>query len=1076
MVWNAARRILTQAADADDVMQAVFLVLARDAKSLLKHPSLAGWLHETTCRLATCARTRAVRRSRHEGQVPPQPPANALDEITGRELLGLLDDELRRVPDKYRSPLVLCYLEGRTQDESARQMGCSVSTFKRRLERGRELLRLRLVRRGVTFPAAFLTAALTEKSGMAAVPPSTIAATVQAAMELAAGNALPSSISTSVAGLMQGAGAWVTISKQKVVALMLIGLCVMGGAARVWTMGASSTKQPDVRQTQDRRDAKVGEPTKEGPKKVGTDLYGDPLPEGVIARLGTSKLRAIGARLGFSPDGKTIISVTRGWQVKLWDADTGNLRAQRELPVHPSFPATFLSPDGRILAVQERGFTDGPIDIWEVTTGKQLNRLVPPQQLWRAAFSPSGRELAVAESGRERGIVRLWDVGSGEHRVFKAPFFSADTLAFSPDGKLLAGAHDSGGVVCWESASGQALWHANAGAAALAFTPDGRTLIASPRQRNDSWQCWDAATGRRNDAMKLPDGFFYSELAIAPDGWTMLFNPMPGLVGADRRVRVWDLRSGKLVRTLPTTGMIGPFAPDGKSLLTNDGTLQRWELATGRPLLPDTRALGHRGEITRLRYSKDGRLLASAADDGTIRLWEITTMKPLHALTMQEWRQIQIALSSDSKRLVSVANDGELRVWDTLSGTEVQHHPLRDAQLGETRQYVSGLHLTPDDQTAIVLGYDPSGGVIRGSILTTWDLANRKRKTLIKTPWSNGSDRAFSPDGQSLVSRGEILDTFTGTTRIKLDGAAGNFGQYVYSFDGRLVAGMSTRFFQEGNREGWKPDGSRVWNAVSGETVMRLDTDWVGQYAFTPDARYLATADLDGIRLWELLTGAVALRHQAHVRDQGSYGQSFASCLAYAPDGRSVATGHPDGIILIWAMAPPVGSTSAREFPRFWSDLAASDASKAYQASWRLEDNPAQALPFLKKHLRPAMPAPEEETRQLLTNLDSENFRTREDAARRLRELGDRAATALRETLKAGPSLEKRRRVEALLKTLEASPLPDIIRELRAVAILERIGTRDAADLLRALSGGDAGARLTQQARATLARISRKKN
>jgi hypothetical protein len=140
------------------------------------------------------ARTNAVRRSRRESQAPSRPPVDPLGEITVRELLGLLDEALQRLPRAYRTPLILCYLEGRTQDESARQMGCSLSTFKRRLERGRELLRSRLVRLGVTFPAAFLTTALAEKS-MAAVPSSVVAGTVQAAMELAAGNALPSSIS-----------------------------------------------------------------------------------------------------------------------------------------------------------------------------------------------------------------------------------------------------------------------------------------------------------------------------------------------------------------------------------------------------------------------------------------------------------------------------------------------------------------------------------------------------------------------------------------------------------------------------------------------------------------------------------------------------------------------------------------------------------------------------------------------------------------------------------------------------------------------------------------------------------------
>src|SRR5947209_6194941 len=80
-------------------------------------------------------------------------------------------------------------------------------------------------------------------------------------------------------------------------------------------------------------------------------------------------------------------------------------------------------------------------------------------------------------------------------------------------------------------------------------------------------------------------------------------------------------------------------------------------------------------------------------------------------------------------------------------------------------------------------------------------------------------------------------------------------------------------------------------------------------------------------------------------------------CLAYAPNGRSLITGHPDGTILIWSMTPPVRPVSAEDLPRLWADLAGADAGRAYEATWQLTDGPEQALVFLKKHLRPAVPA-----------------------------------------------------------------------------------------------------------------------
>jgi hypothetical protein len=268
-----------------------------------------------------------------------------------------------------------------------------------------------------------------------------------------------------------------------------------------------------------------------------------------------------------------------------------------------------------------------------------------------------------------------------------------------------------------------------------------------------------------------------------------------------------------------------------------------------------------------------------------------------------------------------------------------------------------------------------------------------------------------------------------------------------------------------------KMEGIQVWDASSGRALRRLATDWVTQLAFSPDGRYLVAADLQGLRLWELATGQVVLHHKAHEKMRGSYGPSFASCLSFAPDGRSLATGHVDSTILIWNMAPPVDPATTEDLSHSWDALAGSDAVKAYAASWRLADIPTQALPLLRKRLRPAAPAPAEQTRRLLADLDSDEFRRREAAAARLRELGDRAAGAMRKTLEAKPTLETRRRVEALLKALEEPPSGETLRALRAVAVLERIGTPEARELLKELADGDPDARLTRAARASRQRL-----
>src|SRR5262249_23500484 len=144
--------------------------------------SVGGWLHRVAYRTAIKARARAAARQRHEQRADQPLPADPLAEGTGRELIAVLDDELQKLPEKYRAPRVLCYLEGMTGDDAARQLGCSARTVKRRLADARECLRGRLERRGLALPAALLVAGLAGEAGTAAVPATLAAATTGAAL------------------------------------------------------------------------------------------------------------------------------------------------------------------------------------------------------------------------------------------------------------------------------------------------------------------------------------------------------------------------------------------------------------------------------------------------------------------------------------------------------------------------------------------------------------------------------------------------------------------------------------------------------------------------------------------------------------------------------------------------------------------------------------------------------------------------------------------------------------------------------------------------------------------------------
>jgi RNA polymerase sigma factor (sigma-70 family) len=202
MVWGVCRRLLADVNDADDAFQGTFLVLARKAASIRRRDSVGSWLYGVAYRVATRVRSAARHRRAQERQamIPAQPdPAN---DAAWRELRPLLDDELNRLPEKYRAPLVLCYLEGKTREEAARLLHWPEGTVGGRLARARDLLRERLARRGIALGAAALVTALTEQASPAAVPAVLVQTTVEKICQFMGGST--AGISAPAAAAAQG--------------------------------------------------------------------------------------------------------------------------------------------------------------------------------------------------------------------------------------------------------------------------------------------------------------------------------------------------------------------------------------------------------------------------------------------------------------------------------------------------------------------------------------------------------------------------------------------------------------------------------------------------------------------------------------------------------------------------------------------------------------------------------------------------------------------------------------------------------------------------------------------------------
>src|SRR5262245_27199073 len=204
MVLGLCRLILQNEQDAEDAFQASFLALSRKASSLRPQESLAGWLYCVAYRIAQKARIAAARRRKHEGRVPSGTVADPRAEITLREAHEILDHELTRLSDKFRIPLVLCYLEGLTRDEAAGQLGWSPSPLKSRLEQARERLRRRLASRGLALSGALVASLFYPGTASAAVPTVLVDSTVKAAASVAAGSAAAAVVSAKVAALTQG--------------------------------------------------------------------------------------------------------------------------------------------------------------------------------------------------------------------------------------------------------------------------------------------------------------------------------------------------------------------------------------------------------------------------------------------------------------------------------------------------------------------------------------------------------------------------------------------------------------------------------------------------------------------------------------------------------------------------------------------------------------------------------------------------------------------------------------------------------------------------------------------------------
>jgi RNA polymerase sigma factor (sigma-70 family) len=910
--WALCRRLVRSEQDAEDVFQATFLVLARDADRVRKAASVRSWLYGVAARIGRRVRARGDRVPDPARLRPPAAPADPAADLRWIEVRSALDEELARLPDALRAPVLLCYFDGLTQDEAAAELGWTARAVKHRIARARGLLRARLGRRGIDLSAA-LAVPLLSAGGISAVSPVLLHNLTTAAGDLARGR--PPGLSPAVAALTRSEAP--VASSLRLAVLLASGAGLLAVGSLIGRPAGPDAAPPPAVVAAPPAPAAEPDPT---------------LPPGEV-RIGTTQFRHVGwhSRVFFTDGGKTLLLAGEGTVVRFWDVASG--KTLHEIALKGSYEDAAFAHTANLLAVVGWHFPSGegaPSEdvLWLIDTvaRKHVRTVRLP-----ARIGGNSRQVRVSADGKRvvveyEGDVQVIDARTGDELFRHKGRINAGTLALSPDGKTIAFGRYDVYVWAWDSGGEPRKLAAigGSGTELVTFTPDGQSLhVAGNGSRV---MTFDVATGRQTGTFDV--GASPWKWSYSPDGKTLavVYHRSSRADGFDQAVVLWDPMTGKETGRFPvgrTTASHVSWSPDGVRLAAaTDYRAWVWDVKTGRPLGPSDP--GHEGSITAFAFAPDGRLF-TASDDHTVRSWDPATGKPGLELVHDGWVR-DVAVSPDGALVAGSALRNDLRIWDAKTGAE-RFRLLGNGPMGGRRT----VRFTPDSRRLVAWGDD--------LYLRVWDVRNGKllaeHRTLPEgiTEEQLADERTarielmgFAPadvsgDGSTFAfcryKVVQVFDVETGKERMKFEANSNGVERLALSPDGRRLAitgrgkQVTTRLPDGGTRYSLEPAHAvAVWDLAAKKAVWEAAVPGSGSraIAFSPD----------GTRLAELASGedrtsAVRVRDAGTGKDLGRIDlPRSGGHLAFDRTGRRLAVAHWDTTATVYDLDAALKPTAPK--------------------------------------------------------------------------------------------------------------------------------------------------------------------